>query len=777
MTGPLSGLRLLDLSQWAVGPFACLLLGEMGMDVIRIESPDADRQTRSPLPLKNGLTTTYNAMNHNKRAVCWDLRDEATRETTFEIVRQSDVLVDNHRPGFLDRRGLGWTDVHRINPRLIYCASSGYGSRGPYMQMASMDTYGQAVSGFASVSGAVGQPGEGMKGGAPIDIASAQYLAAGILAALYRRDVTGVGQLVGTSQMQASSALSGARASEYFASGVSPVPMGSGVWNIVPSRAYQAKDGHYVALSALDEPTWLRLCAALGLPQLATEPGLQSNAGRIAKREIIDAAIEAAIATLPEEQWIAALTGQGVPAAPFLIYNQLRVHPQVRELRMLEDLMTPWGRITVGGMPWRFSRTPGELRPTRLIGQDNDEVLREFAPAQIPAPDVAVDGSADGGGGPLEGLRVVDLSQGYVGYLGMLMADTGAEVVKVEPPEGDYLRKLGGAFVGDTAAAFLGVNRSKQSVRLAWQAEPAARAALDRLIAHADVLISDLQPAAAKQYGLTEEILRAKYPRLIFTSLTPFGDTGPIADQPATELEIQAMSSQWRYLGEYNAAPIREGVPIGAISASVFAFQGTMAALHERSVSGRGQKVECSQLGGQLTMQTIQWAAESEPDEWLGHCLAIKRPPARGYATRTQRILWGFTEDQPAMTEFCRRLGFTEEFARTVAWRNDDAHHIFEEAFKDHDADELVGWVRELRGQAVHYHTFETFSNDPQALAMDLVQEYEYPGKGKLKTMGLAWEFSASPTAPGRPPLLGEHNEAALSAVGLSAAEIAAMPR
>lgn len=779
MGGPLSGLRLLDLSQWAVGPFACALLGQMGMDVIRIEAPDATRLTRSPLPLKNGLTTTYNAMQMNKRAASWDLRDEAVRETIFEIVRQSDVIVENHRPGFMDRRGLGWADVHKINPRLIYVSSSGYGSRGPYMQMGSTDTYGQAVSGFASITGAVGERPEAMRGSFPADIGSAQYIAAGVLAALYRRQATGIGEHIDTSQMQASCAMGGSRAIEYFATGEQPVPMGSGVGNIVPSRAYRAEDGRYVAVTATDETTWQRLCATLGFAQLAGDPTIQSNAGRVANRDTIDAAIEGAIATKPADHWIETLTAQGVPASGFLTHNQLRIHPQVRQHRMIEDVETPWGRITVGGMPWKFSRTPGEIRSSRRVGADNEELLREFEPSQMPPAPVEVAPPPTGARGPLEGLNVVDLTQGYIGYLGMLFADLGADVVKIEPPEGDYLRKLGGAFVGDTAAAFLGVNRSKQSVRLAWQSDATARAALGRLIARADVLISDLQPTAASQHGLTEEALRAAYPRLVFTSVTPFGDSGPLAEQPATDLEIQAISSQWRYHGVQGAAPVRNGVPMSAINAALYAFQGTLAAIHERTTSGLGQKVECSQLGAELTMQTIMFAAESEPDDWLGHCNIPQRPPARGFATRTQSILFGFGvfDDQEPMSAFCERLGLSDEFARTTAWNAEASHATFEEAFKNHDADEIIEWVRELRGQAVHYHTFETLLTDPQGQIMNVVQEYDYPGHGPLKTMGLAWDFELTPAAPGRPPLLGEHTEAVLTWAGLSPDEVARLAR
>jgi crotonobetainyl-CoA:carnitine CoA-transferase CaiB-like acyl-CoA transferase len=769
MSGPLSGLRLLDLTHYAVGPWACALLGQMGADVIKVEPPDGDYLSRNPPPYKNSITAVYIAMNLNKRCAMLDMHDEVLRETMFELVRQSDILIENHRPGYLDRRGLSYEAVSKINPRLVYCSASGYGSRGPYMQMGSVDTYGQAVSGYASVSGAIGERPEGMKGSAPIDLTTSQYIVSGVLAALYNRELTGVGQFVDTSQMAAAAALTTPRAAEYFVSNVSPVPMGTGVGNIVPSRAFCGSDGRNFNVSALDEPVWQRLCRALGLNALARDPRLQSNAGRVAYRDEVDAALETVLSTQPAEHWIALFLAQEIPAGDYLTHNNLRIHEQIREQRMLQDVNTPWGRITVGGLPWRFSRTPGEIRPTHIPGADSQEILARFTP-RAAAQAEAVE-RRQTALGPLEGLRVVDLTQGYVGFCGMTMADLGATVVKVEPPEGDYLRHLGPPFAAGNAAAFLGANRGKQSVRLAWETDPASREALDRLIAQADVLISDLQPTAARErrldYGGS---LAAAYPNLVLCSLTPFGDSGPIANQPATELEIQGISAIWRYFGDPGQQPVRMGIPIGAANASIFAFQGIMAALIERASSGRGQKVEVSQLGSQLAMQTVMFASESEPDEWIGHCIAHLKPPARGYAAADYSLLWGFMQDTAAYRKFCEWLGIPEVADEPPAdWvRMAQLQSIFEKAFATHSAQELVDKVRELGGNAVQYHTFATFSRDPQAIATGLVREYDYPGIGKIGTTGLAWEFSNSPVALGRPPLLGEHDDEVLSAIGMT---------
>ena len=380
MSGPLTGIRILDATHYAVGPWACALLGEMGAEVIKVEPPEGDFLSRQPPPWKNGITAVYISMNLNKRLAQWDLRDELIREAVHQLVLKSDVIVENHRPGFMERRGLGYEQVSAINPRIVYCSSSGYGSRGPYKQMGSTDPYGQAISGFASVSGPVGDPPEGLKQGGHIDLTTSQYIVSGVLAALWRRTVTGRGQFIDMSQMQAAVAYSGVRAQEYFAAGEDPQPMGSGVSTVAPSRAYRAADGKYLNLTANTEPEWQGVCTALGLATEATDARLQSNAGRIAHREVVDAAIEAVVATRPAAEWLPILQAQRVPSSVYYTYNNIRIHPQVREQRMLEQFESPWGHVTVGGLPWHFSRTPGHITPTHTPGQDSEEVLAEYLP-------------------------------------------------------------------------------------------------------------------------------------------------------------------------------------------------------------------------------------------------------------------------------------------------------------------------------------------------------------------------------------------------------------
>ena len=378
MSGPLTGIKVLDITHYAVGPWATSLLGMLGAEVVKIEPPEGDYVYRFPPPYKNGVTTSYMACNVSKKCIILDLKDEHVREAVNKLVKGCDVLVENHRPGFLERRGLGYGAVSKINQGIIYCSASGYGSRGPHKDMGSTDPFGAAFSGFASVSGPVGGPTEGMKGGSHIDLTTSAYMVCGILAALYYRGLTGKGQKIETSQMQSAMALAGSRAQEYFVSGKNPLPMGSGVANVVPSRAFKTSEGKYINISAEDQVTWQRLCNALGMGQLIDDPRFKTNSLRVQNRDSLERILEATIKERPASMWLEVLEKVQVPCGLNFNYNEIRIYPQVRQLKMMELIETPWGEVRVGGVPWRFSRTPGEVKPTRKPGQDTNDVLESL---------------------------------------------------------------------------------------------------------------------------------------------------------------------------------------------------------------------------------------------------------------------------------------------------------------------------------------------------------------------------------------------------------------
>ena len=377
MTGALDGIKVLDFTHYGVGPWGASLLAQMGADVLKIEPPEGDHISRSPPPYKNGITTTYIACNLNKRICILDPRTERDRQVIYKLVETADVIVENRRPGYMERRGIDYNAVSKVNPRIVYCSSSGYGYRGPLKEQGSTDGYGSTISGFASVSGPVGGPMEGLKGGgAHIDFTTSVYIASGILAALYKREITGKGQWVQTSQMQAAMALSGPRAQEYFVSGQNPRPMGSGVDNIAPSRAYRASDGKFVNLSAPTPEAWKRLCQVLGLQHLLEDPRFVDNAARVQHRDALDHLVQQVISQRPAQEWVDTLQGQRVPSGLFLIHNQVRIHPQVKSLEMLRWIDTPWGELRVAAPPWQFSETPAFTKSPPRVGANTEEVIK-----------------------------------------------------------------------------------------------------------------------------------------------------------------------------------------------------------------------------------------------------------------------------------------------------------------------------------------------------------------------------------------------------------------
>ncbi|MDD2860556.1 MAG: CoA transferase [Acidiphilium sp.] len=387
--GPLAGIRVVDLSHVMAGPVCGMMLADMGAEVIKVEKiPGGDDTRRSVPPAVGGESAAFMMMNRNKRGIALDLKTADGREALMALLDGSDVLIENYRKGALDRLGFGFEALHARNPRLIYCSISGFGRTGPYADRGGFDLIAQGMSGVMSVTGeAVGRAP--VKAGPPVtDIGAGIIAAMGILAALNHRHVSGEGQRVDTSLLEAGITFMYWHAAISFATGASPGPLGSGHPLMAPYQAFRTLDDP-INVGAANDANWRRLVEVLGADELGRDPRFASNAGRMMHLAELAPKLEAIFRTRPSTVWLEALERAGVPAGPVLTVQQMAADPQViaREMIVETDHAVA-GPTRALGLPVKFSATPGGVRyPAPAYGQHTAEVLREigFPEARIAA--------------------------------------------------------------------------------------------------------------------------------------------------------------------------------------------------------------------------------------------------------------------------------------------------------------------------------------------------------------------------------------------------------
>jgi formyl-CoA transferase len=381
VTPALEGVRVIDLSQVMAGPLCTMLLGDLGADVIKIERPGGDISRSmgdERLQLQGSDNAPFLALNRNKRSIVLDLTFAADRSVFAALVRTSDVVVENFRPGVARKLGADYEAVSGINPRIVYASISGFGQTGPYADRPGLDLIAQGMSGVMSVTGE--RDGRPVKCGVPIaDLAAGLYAANAILAALLVRERSGAGQYIETSLFEAALALSVWEATEFFATGDIPRPCGSAHRLNAPYQAFRTKDG-YITLAAITSQQWERLCAVIGGEDLVADARFATNRARMANLPALVEAIEAALAARTTGEWVERMLAAGVPAGPIHDYGQVFGDPHTISRRMVEELEHPIeGRIRTLGFPIRMSGTPPRVRrPPPLLGEHTAELLREL---------------------------------------------------------------------------------------------------------------------------------------------------------------------------------------------------------------------------------------------------------------------------------------------------------------------------------------------------------------------------------------------------------------
>lgn len=386
-TGPLDGLKVIDLSHIMAGPACSMLLADMGANVIKVEKlPGGDDSRRMVPPKVAAESAAFLIMNRNKRGIALNLKTEGGCGVLSRLLKDADVLIENYRRGTMEKMGFGYKELHASNPKLIYCAISGFGRTGPYADRGGFDLVAQGMTGLMSITGE--RPGcPPMKAGAPVTDITAGILACmGVLAALHARESSGQGQMVDTSLFEAGIVHTYWHSAICFATGQAPGPMGTAHPLNAPYQAFPASDG-WITVGAANQENWLRLLEALEAPELRDDPRFASNAERMRNLSALTETLSPLFQRRSVAEWLQLLENSGVPAGPVLDVAQMHADPQALAREMIVETTHPTaGQVKSIGLPIKFSETPGGVhRAAPILGQHTMEVLREhgFSDSEI----------------------------------------------------------------------------------------------------------------------------------------------------------------------------------------------------------------------------------------------------------------------------------------------------------------------------------------------------------------------------------------------------------
>jgi glutaryl-CoA transferase len=376
---PLEDIFVLDLSRILSGPFCTMMLGDMGATVVKVEPPPRGDDTRlwGP-PFINGISTYFLSINRNKRSIGLNLKSPRGQEVLWKLVDRADVLVENFRPGVLDKLGFGFDAVAARNPRLIYASISGYGQTGPYRNRPGYDVVAQGESGIVDLTGEPDR--QPVKVGASIaDIVAGLYAYQGILLAMLARHRTGKGQHVDIALLDGMISTLTYQAESYFATGKSPKRLGTRHPSIVPYETFETRDG-FVNIGAANEKQWQNLCRALDVADLAFDPRFNTMAGRISNYGELRAILDGRLRTLTRAEAFELLAKYELPVGPINTVAEVLEDPHIHAREMVKELTHPeYGPLRYVGIPVKLSDTPGELQgPPPRFGEHNRNVLAEL---------------------------------------------------------------------------------------------------------------------------------------------------------------------------------------------------------------------------------------------------------------------------------------------------------------------------------------------------------------------------------------------------------------
>ncbi len=378
----LSGIRVLDLTNVLAGPFATVHLALLGADVIKIENPEEGDLARKlgAVPELNAqlMGTSFLAQNANKRSITLNMKQEAARAIFRRLLPTADVLVENFRPGVMDRLGFPWDVMRGINPRLVYCAISGFGQTGPDAGKPAYDQIIQGLSGVMAING--DERLNPLRCGFPVcDTVGGLNAAFAIMAALYHREHTGEGQAIDVALLDSIMPLLGWVAANWLIGAQPPSPMGNDNFTAAPSGTFATKDGH-INIAANQQEQWEKLADAIGAPELKRDARFERRDARKQNRRALTPLVEARLRERTTEEWVSVLNGLGVPAGAIPTLQDALASPQIAHRKTLQPVMAPGiGELRLFSLTAKFEKTPGSVQsPPPRLGAHTTEVLGEL---------------------------------------------------------------------------------------------------------------------------------------------------------------------------------------------------------------------------------------------------------------------------------------------------------------------------------------------------------------------------------------------------------------
>ncbi len=375
---PLENVKVLDLTRVLAGPYASMMMADFGAEIIKIESPKGGDDSRAFGPFVGKESAYFMSLNRGKRSMTLNLKDPKAQELFKELVKKVDIVLENYRPGTMEKFNLGYEELKKINPNIIYTACSGFGHTGPYSNKPAYDVIVQGMGGIMSITGQ--ENGEPTRVGASVgDLTAGLFAVIGTLTALYHRQVTGSGQKVDVAMLDCQVAILENAISRYLVSGVVPGPIGNRHPSITPFEAFKAQDG-YVIIAVGNDRLWAKFCKLIGRQELIEDERFATNALRTQNQKQLKAILDTVFPGQTVAEWLAVIDEAGIPCGPINTVDRVLSDPQILARDMIVEIEHPLaGKFKMPGIPIKLSETPGAVEmPAPLLGQHTVEILHEL---------------------------------------------------------------------------------------------------------------------------------------------------------------------------------------------------------------------------------------------------------------------------------------------------------------------------------------------------------------------------------------------------------------